>query len=162
MITLSSPNFNDRLDGVVIDSVIIHYTGMKSCQDALDRLCDPAAKASAHYQIDEDGTLYQLVPPQKRAWHAGVSEFGGRTNFNDFSIGIELVNPGHEHGYRPFPDVQIDALMDLMRGLFSQFPINPKWVLGHEDIAPTRKQDPGELFPWKRLETAGFAIRPSL
>ena len=160
MISMLSPNFNNRPDNTVIDSIIVHYTGMKTAQEALDRLCDPASKVSAHYTIDEDGTVYNHVSPLKRAWHAGVSSFAGRSGFNDFSVGVELVNPGHEYGYRAFPDVQINALVMLMSDLYDQFPIEPQWVLGHSDIAPLRKQDPGELFPWDILVAKGLAIRP--
>jgi N-acetylmuramoyl-L-alanine amidase len=154
-----SPNFNDRPNDTEIQSIIIHYTGMKTAQDALKRLCDPQSQVSAHFTIDEDGTIYNHVSPEKRAWHAGVSQWSGLSNFNDFSIGIELVNPGHEFGYRAFPDIQIDALIILMKDLFNQFPINPELVLGHSDIAPDRKQDPGELFPWDRLVKENLAIR---
>ncbi|PCH98884.1 MAG: hypothetical protein COB76_06660 [Alphaproteobacteria bacterium] len=160
MIQMPSPNFNGRPKDVEICSIIVHYTGMKTAKDALERLCDPKAQVSAHYTIDEDGTVYNHVSPDKRAWHAGVSEFDGREGFNDFSIGIELVNPGHDHGYRAFPDVQIDALIDLMKKIYGQFPIKPELVLGHVDIAPNRKQDPGALFPWDRLVKENLAIRP--
>ena len=156
---MPSPNFNDRPHGAVINSIVIHYTGMKTCEDAINRLCDPQSKVSAHYTIDMDGTIYHHVDPQKRAWHAGVSQWGELSNFNDFSIGIELVNKGHEFGYHPFPDEQIDALLTLMKDLFQQFPIDPKLVLGHSDIAPDRKQDPGELFPWGRLMRENLAFR---
>lgn len=160
MIEKLSPNFNDRPKDAQIISVIIHYTGMKTAEDALERMCDPDAEVSAHYMIDEDGTTTMLVDPTNRAWHAGVSAWGDLKNFNDFSVGIELVNPGHEHGYRAFPDVQIDALVMLLHDLFRQFPtIKPELVLGHEDIAPDRKQDPGELFPWGRLVKEKLAIR---
>lgn len=160
IIDMPSSNFNDRPDGVIINSIIIHYTGMKTAQDALDRLCDAQAEVSAHYTIDEDGTIYNHVHPDKRAWHAGVSQWCDLSNFNDFSIGIELVNPGHEFGYKPFPQVQIDRLLDLMKGLFEGYSIRPDLVLGHSDIAPDRKQDPGELFPWDRLIHEKLAIRP--
>ncbi len=155
-----SPNFNDRPNGTEIQSIIIHYTGMKTAQDALKRLCDPQSQVSAHFTIDEDGTIYNHVSPEKRAWHAGVSQWDGRSNFNDFSIGIELVNPGHDFGYRAFPDLQIDELTTLIKDLYQQFPITPELVLGHSDIAPERKQDPGELFPWDRLVKENLAIRP--
>lgn len=157
MIEMLSPNFNERPDGVIINSIIIHYTGMKTAQDALDRLCDPKSKVSAHYTIDDDGTVYNHVDPLKRAWHAGVSQRDDLNNFNDFSIGIELVNPGHEHGYRDFPNIQIDALILLIQNLVSEYPIDLDLVLGHSDIAPIRKQDPGELFPWDRLITKNLA-----
>lgn len=161
MISLPSPNFNDRPDGMEITSIIIHYTGMKDAESALERLCDPQSQVSAHFTIDEDGTIYNHVHPKKRAWHAGVSQWGELSNFNDFSIGIELVNPGHEHGYRSFPTVQIDALIELIKTIYTDYPINPELVLGHSDIAPTRKQDPGELFPWERLIQENLAIRPA-
>ena len=160
MIQKPSPNFNDRPVGMGISSIIIHYTGMETAKAALDHLCNPSSRVSAHFTIDEDGTLYNHVDPEKRAWHAGVSKWGSLENFNDFSIGIELVNPGHEFGYRPFPDAQIDALISLMNDLFDRYPIKPELVLGHSDIAPDRKQDPGELFPWHRLVQENLAIRP--
>lgn len=159
MINMPSPNFNDRPDGTQINSIIIHYTGMQTAQDALNRLCDPKSEVSAHYTIDMDGTLYNHVDPKKRAWHAGVSQWGILSNFNDFSIGIELVNKGHEFGYHDFPDVQIDRLIGLMKDLFKLYPIKPELVLGHSDIAPDRKQDPGEFFPWDRLIRNKLAIR---
>jgi N-acetylmuramoyl-L-alanine amidase len=160
MINMPSPNYNTRPDGVIINSIIIHYTGMKTAQEALDRLCDPQSKVSAHYTIDMDGTIYNHVSPDKRAWHAGVSSWGDLSNFNDFSIGIELVNKGHEHGYHDFPKAQIDALISLIKDLYQSYPIDPRLVLGHSDIAPDRKQDPGELFPWDRLVQENLAIRP--
>jgi N-acetylmuramoyl-L-alanine amidase len=158
MIILPSPNFNDRPHGMTIESIVIHYTGMKTAQDALERLCHANSQVSAHYTIDMDGTIYNHVHPDKRAWHAGVSAYHGRENFNDFSIGIELVNMGHEHGYHAFPDVQIEALITLMQDLFATYPIKKEMVLGHSDIAPTRKQDPGELFPWDRLVQENLAL----
>ena len=156
---MPSPNFNDRPVGTDINSIIIHYTGMVDAQSALDRLCDPESKVSAHYTIDEEGVLYKHVSPEYRAWHAGKSKWGHYENFNDFSIGIELVNPGHEHGYRAFPDNQIDCLIHLMRDLETRFPIDLNLVLGHSDIAPGRKKDPGKLFPWDRLVEENLAIR---
>ena len=159
---MPSMNYNERPFDTVINSIIIHYTGMEDSKSALNRLCDPQSNVSAHYTIDEDGTVYAHVHPYHRAWHAGVSRWGDLSNFNDFSIGIELVNPGHEHGYRNFPDIQIDSLVQLMHSLFKLYPIEPELVLGHSDIAPERKQDPGELFPWERLEKENLAIRPAL
>jgi N-acetylmuramoyl-L-alanine amidase len=147
----SSPNHEDRAPGTEIDMLVLHYTGMQTAQEALDRLCDPAAKVSAHYLIDEDGTVHQLVDESHRAWHAGVARWRGADNINDRSIGIELVNPGHEFGYRDFPLVQIHALIDLCREIMARHPIPPRNVVGHSDIAPTRKQDPGERFPWPLL-----------
>lgn len=160
MIDMPSPNYNDRPEGMQIRSIIIHYTNMVSAEAALEWLTSEASRVSSHYVIDEDGTLYRLVQDDKRAWHAGLSKWGELENFNDFSIGIELVNPGHDHGYRPFPEAQIKALVILMRGLFERHPIDPTLVLGHSDIAPERKQDPGHLFPWDRLVQEKLAIRP--
>jgi N-acetylmuramoyl-L-alanine amidase len=146
-----SPNFDDRPPGAPIDMIVLHYTGMKSAEAALRRLCDPEARVSAHYTVDEDGTIYRHVDEAKRAWHAGVSFWAGGANVNGRSIGIELVNPGHEFGYLPFPDAQIGALIELGVDLRRRHPIPRALVLGHSDVAPERKQDPGELFPWKRL-----------
>ena len=136
--------------------LVLHYTGMRSATDALARLCDPAAKVSAHYLIDEDGTVVALVPDELRAWHAGVSWWRGRSGLNDVSIGIELVNPGHEWGYRPFPAAQMAALLELAHGLVRRWAIPAERVLGHSDIAPARKEDPGELFDWPQLARAGL------
>jgi N-acetylmuramoyl-L-alanine amidase len=154
-----SPNHNDR-DGAPIDMLVLHYTGMKSGAAAMDRLCSPAAGVSAHYTIDEDGTVYAHVPEARRAWHAGVSHWAGVDNVNSRSIGIELVNPGHEYGYRAFPEAQIAALIDLCTGILKRHPIPPARVLGHSDVAPSRKEDPGELFPWARLAKAGIGLWP--
>jgi N-acetylmuramoyl-L-alanine amidase len=141
--------------------LVLHYTGMQSGDAALSRLCDPAAKVSAHYMIDEDGTVHALVPEEMRAWHAGVSYWAGGRDINACSIGIELVNPGHEFGYRAFPDVQIAALAELASGILTRHPI-PAWrVLGHSDVAPMRKDDPGELFPWARLAAEGIGLWPA-
>ena len=140
--------------------LVLHYTGMKSANEALDRLCDPAAKVSAHYTIDEDGTVYVHVPEARRAWHAGVGHWAGASDINARSIGIELVNPGHEFGYREFPDTQIAALTTLCHSILMRHPI-PSWrVLGHSDVAPARKDDPGELFPWQQLAKAGIGLWP--
>jgi len=154
-----SPNHDER-GGAGVDMLVLHYTGMKTAQAALDRLCDPAAKVSAHYTLDEDGTVYALVPEARRAWHAGVSFWAGVSNVNARSIGIELVNPGHEFGYRPFPEAQIAALITLCQGILSRHPVPATRVLGHSDVAPTRKEDPGELFPWKRLAEEGIGLWP--
>jgi N-acetylmuramoyl-L-alanine amidase len=154
-----SPNHDDR-GGRAIDMLVLHYTGMPSAEAALERLCDPAAKVSAHYTIDEDGTVYAHVPEARRAWHAGLSFWAGEANVNACSIGIELVNPGHEYGYRPFPDAQIASLTTLCHGILLRHPI-PSWrVLGHSDVAPARKGDPGELFPWAELAKAGIGLWP--
>ena len=140
--------------------LVIHYTGMITADAALERLCDPSAQVSAHYLIDEDGTLYRLVDEASRAWHAGVAYWAGATNINDRSIGIELVNPGHEFGYRAFPEPQMQSLESLARQIVARHPIAPDRVLGHSDIAPDRKSDPGELFDWQRLAAGGVGLWP--
>ena len=153
-----SPNHDARPGAV--DMLILHYTGMQSAAAGLDRLCSPAAKVSAHYVIDEDGTVWRLVAEDRRAWHAGVSSWRGRRDINGASIGIELVNPGHEFGYRPFPEPQMAALEALGRDIIGRHPIPPRHVLGHSDVAPLRKTDPGELFDWPRLARAGIGLWP--
>jgi N-acetylmuramoyl-L-alanine amidase len=155
-----SPNFDSR-DGQAIDMLVLHYTGMRTADEALQRLVDPAAKVSAHYLIDEDGTVVRLVAEAERAWHAGVSSWRGNANINARSIGIELVNPGHEHGYRAFPQAQMAALQDLAGEIVARHRIAPRNVVGHSDVAPARKTDPGELFDWKRLAAAGIGLWPS-
>jgi len=140
--------------------LVLHYTGMRSAQAAIDRLRDPAAKVSSHYVVDEDGTIYGLVPEGRRAWHAGVSFWRGRRGLNDVSVGIEIVNPGHEFGYRAFPAAQIAAVTRLSRGILERHPIPQCNVVGHSDIAPDRKQDPGELFPWAGLAGHGVGLWP--
>lgn len=162
MIRLESPNHGPRPGGCEIDMLVLHYTGMPDRESALARMCDPAAQVSAHYCIDEDGTLYRLVDESRRAWHAGRSFWRGATDVNDRSIGIELVNPGHEFGYRPFPEAQMLALRDLAREVLARHPISPQNVVGHADIAPLRKQDPGELFDWQRLARWGVGLWPPL
>jgi N-acetylmuramoyl-L-alanine amidase len=154
-----SPN-HDARDGAAIDMLVLHYTGMASGAAAIDRLCDPAAKVSAHYTIDEDGTVYAMVPEASRAWHAGVAHWAEASNINSRSIGIELVNPGHEFGYRAFPEEQIAALTTLCHSILVRHPIASARVLGHSDVAPARKEDPGELFPWMRLAKAGIGLWP--
>jgi N-acetylmuramoyl-L-alanine amidase len=154
-----SPNHDARGDAP-IDMLVLHYTGMPTGEAALMRLTDPAAKVSAHYTIDEDGTIYAHVPEARRAWHAGVSWWGGETDINARSIGIELVNPGHEFGYRAFAEAQIAALTTLCHGILMRHPIPSARVLGHSDVAPARKEDPGELFPWERLAKAGIGLWP--
>jgi N-acetylmuramoyl-L-alanine amidase len=155
-----SPNFDARPAGQAVDMLILHYTGMESAGAAFARMGDPAAKVSAHYCIEEDGALYRLVDEKERAWHAGVAEWGGRSDVNARSIGIELINPGHEFGYRPFPEVQIAALMALAQEILARHLIPPRHVLGHSDVAPLRKEDPGELFDWARLAAAGIGLWP--
>ncbi|MDF0489336.1 N-acetylmuramoyl-L-alanine amidase [Sphingomonas sp. H39-1-10] len=156
----ASPNFDER--ALPITMIVLHYTGMADAASALARLCDPAAKVSAHYMIDEDGTVHRLVAEDKRAWHAGAARWGRIEDVNSASIGIELVNPGHEFGYRPFPDAQIDALIALTGEIKERYAITRGNVVGHSDIAPRRKQDPGELFPWHRLSRLRLALpRPT-
>jgi N-acetylmuramoyl-L-alanine amidase len=160
MIPLPSPNFGPR-PAAVVDTLVLHYTGMRSGDEALARLCAPAAQVSAHYVIEEDGRVFALVAEDMRAWHAGVSSWRGEADVNSRSIGIELVNPGHEFGYRPFPAAQIDALIGLAKGILSRHPIPARNVVAHSDVAPTRKEDPGELFPWQVLaEDHGIGLWP--
>ena len=161
VIELPSPNWDERPEGAgPVDTLVLHYTGMVSAEAALARMTDARAKVSAHWCIGEDGTLWRLVPEERCAWHAGRSEWRGRRSLNDVSVGIELVNPGHEHGYRPFPTAQMDALVDLARAIVARHPIEPCNVVAHSDIAPTRRQDPGELFDWSRLAQAGIGLWP--
>lgn len=151
-----SPNWNERR--LPVSMVVLHYTGMASAAAAIERLCDPAAQVSAHYLIDEDGTVVQLVDEAKRAWHAGRSAWRGITDINSASVGIELVNPGHEFGYRPFPDAQMEALVPLLADVMGRHAIEPAQVLGHSDVAPARKTDPGELFDWDMLARLRLAL----
>lgn len=150
----------DKTGGIAPDMVIIHYTGMRSADDALERLCNADSGVSAHYLIDEKGRDYNLVPEDKRAWHAGDSSWQGESDINSRSIGIELVNPGYDLGYRPFSRRQIDALIDLLGNLDKRYEIPAGSYLGHSDIAPGRKKDPGHLFPWERLAKHGFGLWP--
>ncbi len=156
MIFTPSPNFNRRKTPV--DMLVLHYTGMKTAQEALDRLRDPEAKVSAHYVVDENGEVYSLVDETKRAWHAGVSFWNGESDINSRSIGIEIVNPGHELGYVPFPDEQIHSVINLSKEIIKHNVIPYKNIVGHSDIAPSRKRDPGELFPWKKLAENGIGL----
>ena len=155
-----SPNHEPRSAGVPLDMIILHYTGMRTAAAALQRLCDPAAKVSSHYMIDEDGRIARLVPEERRAFHAGVSHWQGERDINSRSIGIEIVNPGHEFGYRPFPQAQMDSLTHLARDIMQRHGISPARVLGHSDVAPTRKSDPGELFDWRGLARHGVGLWP--
>lgn len=155
-----SPNHDARPAGGIVDMLILHYTGMTSGEAALARLTSPDAKVSAHYLIEEDGAIWRMVAEDRRAWHAGLSFWAGRRDINAHSIGIELVNPGHEWGYRPFAEPQMAALEALARDIVARHPIRPEFVLGHSDVAPQRKEDPGELFDWKRLARAGIGIWP--
>jgi N-acetylmuramoyl-L-alanine amidase len=155
-----SPNHEARPPGRPVDLIVLHYTGMITGRAALERLRDPSAKVSAHYLIETDGTVHRLVPEARRAWHAGVAAWAGESDINDRSIGIELVNPGHEFGYVPFPEAQMLRLIDLCRAILGRHPIPSHRVLGHSDVAPARKQDPGELFDWARLADAGLGLWP--
>jgi len=157
---LPSPNWDTRPQGVPVDMLILHYTGMQSAQAALDRLRDSAACVSSHYVVDEDGAVWRLVAEQHRAWHAGVSYWRGHTVLNDRSVGIEIVNPGHEWGYRPFPALQMAAVCELCLGILDRHPIPARNVVGHSDVAPDRKQDPGELFDWPGLAANGVGLWP--
>jgi N-acetylmuramoyl-L-alanine amidase len=138
--------------------IVLHYTGMRDGAAALDRLRDPGAKVSAHYLVEEDGRVFALVPEARRAWHAGQSFWAGERDINAASIGIEMVNPGHEFGYRDFPQAQVAAVMDLLADIRSRWTIPDARILGHSDVAPRRKTDPGERFPWRGLARAGHGL----
>ncbi len=153
---LESPNFDARRGPP--DMLVLHYTGMRTADEAVARLCDAEAKVSAHYVVDEDGSILRLVAEERRAWHAGKGGWQGETDCNAVSIGIEIVNPGHEFGYRDFPDVQIDAVISLVSDIRSRWTIPDARIIGHSDLAPERKQDPGERFPWKRLASVGHGL----
>lgn len=155
-----SPNHGPRPGDGRVDILVIHYTGMRDAAAALDRLCDPAAEVSAHYLVERDGTVHRLVAEDRRAWHAGRAWWQGETDVNGRSIGIELENPGHEWGYQPFPEAQMAALEELARGILARHPIPNHRVVGHSDIAPRRKIDPGERFDWPRLARTGIGRWP--
>ena len=160
IIDCPSPNFDDRDQPVSM--VVLHYTGMPDAASALARLCDPEAGVSSHYVVDEDGRTLRLVPEDKRAWHAGKSHWRGQSGVNAVSIGIEIVNPGHEFGYRPFPAEQMASVVRLLAGIRQRHGIPIANVVGHSDVAPTRKQDPGELFDWALLARHDLAVcRPT-
>lgn len=155
-----SPNFDDRT--TPISMIVLHYTGMQDAASAIAWLASEESKVSAHYVVTEDGQVVRMVPEEKRAWHAGISHWRGLQNVNTHSIGIEIVNPGHEFGYRPFPDEQINALIPLMQGIKERYGITRGNIVGHSDVAPARKQDPGELFPWGTLARLRLALpRPT-
>ncbi|WP_374576004.1 N-acetylmuramoyl-L-alanine amidase [Phenylobacterium sp.] len=151
-----SPNFDARTSPP--DIIVLHYTGMRTGEEALERLRDPEAKVSAHYMVEEDGRVFRLVPEERRAWHAGRSFWKGVTDVNAASVGVEIVNPGHEFGYRPFPDAQIASVIALVGDIRSRWSVDDARIVGHADVAPERKEDPGELFPWKRLAEAGHGL----
>ena len=150
-----SPNHGERRTGRP-DMLVLHYTGMESGAAALARLRDPLSEVSAHYLVFEDGGIVQMVPEVRRAWHAGAGSWKGETDINSRAIGIEIVHPGHAGGLPPYPDAQIEAVIALARDVLSRWPIPPERVLAHSDIAPERKEDPGETFPWDRLAAAGI------
>ena len=151
-----SPNFDARVRPP--DLIVLHYTGMPTGEAALAKMCDPAAKVSAHYMVEEDGRIFSLVPEERRAWHAGKSFWKGETDINAVSVGIEVVNPGHEFGYRNFPDEQIASLIPLVADIKERHGISRGNVVGHSDVAPARKEDPGELFPWEALARRRLAM----
>jgi N-acetylmuramoyl-L-alanine amidase len=155
-----SPNFGERKGGRPVDMLILHYTDTASAEDALSILTDPAKEVSAHYLIDEDGTVYRLVGEEARAWHAGLSYWRGDRDVNSRSIGIELQNPGERFGYRPFPETQMNALVTLVQGILSRWRIPARNIVGHSDIACDRKHDPGHLFDWHGLARAGIGLWP--
>lgn len=165
IISRPSPNFNDRPAGGDVKYLILHYTGMGTGQEALERLCDAEAQVSAHYLVEEDGRIFSLVSEDKRAWHAGASAWEQDRDINGLSIGIELVNPGHDQpgykgDYRSFPKPQMTSLTNLCQSILSRHEIKPWHILGHSDVAPLRKIDPGELFDWRGLAQSGIGVWP--
>jgi len=150
-----SPNHGERKDGRRPDMLIFHYTGMPIEGEALQWLCNPVSQVSAHYFVFEDGRILQLVPEARRAWHAGAGEWAGERDINSCSIGIEIANPGHPAGMPAYPDAQIEAVTALARDICERWRIPVDRVLAHSDIAPARKADPGESFPWETLYSAG-------
>ena len=153
---LPSPNHGERRGIAQPDMLILHYTGMQDARAALQRLCAPGSEVSAHYLVFEDGGIVQCVSESRRAWHAGIASWAGTTDINSHSIGIEIANPGHDGGYPDFPKLQISAVIALCRDILARYPIPPRRVLAHSDVAPMRKRDPGEKFPWDTLHAAGI------
>jgi len=151
-----SPNHDERR--LPVSLLVLHYTGMVDAASAIQRLRDPEAKVSAHYLVAEDGQVVRLVAEERRAWHAGKSHWRGIDDVNSASVGIELVNPGHEHGYRPFSEPQMEALLPLVAGIVERYGITRGNIVGHSDVAPARKEDPGELFDWERLARLRLAL----
>ncbi len=158
IIQAPSVNFDERRQP--LSMLVLHYTGMQTGQAALERMCDPEAKVAAHYMVEEDGRIFQLVDESKRAWHAGVGTWRGLDDINSRSIGIEIVNGGHDYGLPDFPEIQIDAVIALCRDVLSRHQILQSDIVGHSDIAPGRKDDPGEKFPWEKLAHAGIGLWP--
>ena len=158
-----SPNFGPRAVGAAVDMIVLHYTGMPEAEAALKWLCDPKSQVSCHYFVFEDGRVARLVDEEQRAWHAGAAFWAGERDINSRSIGIEIANPGHAFGYREFPNAQIEAVIRLCRDLVARFRVPAERILAHSDVAPGRKQDPGELFPWDRLAAEGIGhwVRPA-
>ncbi|ODT07010.1 MAG: N-acetylmuramoyl-L-alanine amidase [Mesorhizobium sp. SCN 65-20] len=158
-----SPNFGPRREGMKPDMIVLHYTGMETGDGAEAWLCNPASEVSSHYLVHEDGRIVQMVREGDRAWHAGKSSWGGQSDINSCSVGIEIVNPGHAFGYPPFPERQIDAVIALCRGIIGRHSIAAERVLAHSDVALGRKIDPGEKFPWRNLHEAGVGhwVAPS-
>jgi len=156
IIEAPSPNFDART--APPDMIVLHYTGMPTGPEALDRLRDPVAKVSSHYVVEEDGRVFRLVAEERRAWHAGMSFWKGERNINAVSIGVEIVNPGHEFGYRAFPPAQVEAVVALLGDIRGRWTIDDDRIIGHSDVAPDRKEDPGELFPWKTLAEHGHGL----
>lgn len=156
MIDTPSPNFDERT--LPVTMLVLHYTGMEDAPSAISWLANPESKVSAHYVVTEDGQVIAMVDEASRAWHAGRSHWRGITDVNSASIGIEIVNPGHEFGYRPFPEEQMSALIPLVSDIVDRHGIARANVVGHSDIAPARKKDPGELFDWQRLARVRLAL----
>ena len=161
MLKLFSKNFGERDPNLPIDMIVIHYTGMQTKEMSISRMCDQSSEVSAHYLIDEDGVTYNLVSEKYRAWHAGVSYWKGEKDTNSRSIGIELQNPGHDWGYTSFPEVQMKALIELTKEIIDRHGISKRMVLGHSDVAPDRKLDPGHLFDWKLMAAAEAGYWPN-
>lgn len=160
MKTFFSPNFNDRAEGSRIDWIIVHYTDLPTFQESLEILISDKSQVSAHYLVGESGEVFQLVDEDKRAWHAGQSYWRGVRDLNSHTIGIEIQNPGHSHGYRDFPQIQIDAVMQLCKDIQKRHHMGKDCLWGHADIAPARKQDPGHLFPWEYFAKEGLGLWP--
>lgn len=150
-----SPNQGERKEGRRPDMIVLHYTGMQDGVSALQQLTNPLAEVSSHYIVWEDGRIFQLVPESARAWHAGRGQWGRDTDINSCSIGIEIVNGGHDYGLPDFPPEQIDAVIALCKDIAERWSIPPHRILAHSDTAPARKADPGEKFPWDRLAQHG-------
>lgn len=159
----ASPNFGERADGQKPLMIILHYTGMPTGPAAEDWLCNPESQVSSHYLIHLDGTVVQMVRESDRAWHAGKSSWRGVTDINSASIGIEIVNTGHEFGYVDFPSQQMQSVIALCRDITDRHAIPAHMLLGHSDVAPGRKVDPGERFKWRMLAKAGLGhfVAPS-